>query len=348
MSGITVTKKIFGNLAGGAPVDIYTLAARSGIEARIMSYGAALVSLRIPDRQGTSADIILGFDTLDGYLGAHPYFGVTAGRYANRIAGARFVLNGVEYQLAANDGPNHLHGGIKGFDKVLWRAEPIEERTAAGVRLSYVSRDMEEGYPGTLQAVVTYRLTAVGELRIDYEASTDKTTHVNLTNHAYWNLSGREKIDVLGHVLRIEADKYTEVDSSLIPTGNLPDVKDTPFDFRKPQVIGERINQVQGGYDHNFVIRSRSGLALAAVVHEPGSGRFLEIYTDQPGIQFYSGNFLDGTITGKGGQVYGRHAGFCLETQHFPDSPNHREFPSTLLEPGRKYSTVTIHRFGVK
>lgn len=346
-----VKSKLFGRLADGTAVDIYSLTNKSGIEARVMTYGATLVSLRLPDRNGAFADVLLGFDDLAGYLGTHPYFGVIVGRYANRIAKGRFTLDGAEYTLAQNNNGNSLHGGTKGFDKVLWKAEPVKAADSAGLKLTYVSKDMEEGYPGNLSVTVVYMLTNADELRIDYEAVTDKKTPVNLTNHAYWNFKGEGNGDILGHVLRLEADRYTAVDSAanLIPTGEIADVAGTSLDFTSPHAIGERIALVEGGYDHNFVLRSGGGtLALAARVEEPGSGRSMEIFTDQPAIQLYSGNFLDGTVVGKGGQAYGKHFGFCLETQHFPDSPNHPDFPSTILEPGEIYRTVTVHKFFTK
>ena len=341
----------FGRLADGTAVEIYTLTNASGLEARIMTYGAILVSLKVPDRNGVLADVNLGFDSLAGYLGTHPYFGAIIGRYANRIAKARFTLDGVEYRLAPNNNGNTLHGGIKGFDKVVWKAEPVKVAYGTGVKLTYLSKDVEEGFPGNLSVTVVYTLTDANELEIRYEATTDKTTPVNLTNHAYWNLKGEGQGDVLGHVLQIEADKITAVDSAanLIPTGEIVPVAGTPFDFTSPHAIGERIAKVEGGYDHNFVLRSGGGaLALAARVEEPESGRVLEIWTDQPGIQLYTGNFLDGTVIGKGGKAYGKHFAFCLETQHFPDSPNQPNFPTTILEPGQTYRTVTVHKFSVK
>jgi len=346
-----VKKELFGRLADGTAVDIYTLTNKSGIEARVMTYGATLVSLRLPDRSGAFADVNLGFDNLEGYLGTHPYFGVIVGRYANRIAKGRFTLDGVEYTLARNNNGNSLHGGLKGFDKIVWKPELVQAADGVGVKLTYLSKDMEEGYPGNLSVTVVYLLTNTDELRISYEAETDKKTPVNLTNHAYWNLKGEGSGDVLGHVLQLGADKFTAVDSAanLIPTGEILSVTGTPFDFTSPHLIGERIAQVEGGYDHNFVLRSGGGkLALAGRVEEPGSGRAMEIYTDQPAIQLYTGNFLDGTVVGKGGKAYQKHYAFCLETQHFPDSPNHPNFPSTILEPGQKYKTVTVHRFFVK
>lgn len=348
---LEVKRGLFGRLADGTAVDIYTLTNKSGIEARVMTYGATLVSLRLPDRKGVFADVILGFDDLEGYLGTHPYFGVIVGRYANRIAKGRFTLDGVEYTLAQNNNGNSLHGGLKGFDKVVWKPEPVQSADAVGVKLTYLSKDMEEGYPGNLSVTVVYMLTNADELKISYEAETDKKTPVNLTNHAYWNLKGEGNGDVLGHMLRLEADSYTAVDSAanLIPTGEIANVAGMPLDFTAPHAIGERIAQVEGGYDHNFVLRGGGGtLALAARVEEPGSGRAMEIYTDQPAIQLYTGNFLDGTVVGKGGKAYQKHFAFCLETQHFPDSPNHPNFPSTILEPGQKYRTVTVHKFYAK
>jgi aldose 1-epimerase len=345
-SVMDVRKDVFGNLPDGTAVDIYTLTNKSGIEARIMTYGAALVSLELPDRNGEFEDVTLGFDALDGYLGENPYFGCTVGRYANRIGKGRFTIGNLEYVLARNDGENHLHGGLKGFDKAVWAAEPLVEPNAVGVRFSYLSRDMEEGYPGNLSSTVTYRLTGGDELRIDYEAVTDKATPVNLTNHTYWNLAGQGTGDILDHVLQIEADTFTPTGAGLIPTGEILPVAGTPLDFATPHPIGERIGRAEGGYDHNFVLRGGGGtMALAALAYEPGSGRVLEILTDQPGIQFYSGNFLDATIAGKGGAAYGKHSGFCLETQRFPDSPNQPGFPPTVLEPGSRYRTATVHRF---
>jgi aldose 1-epimerase len=341
----------FGTMPDGTPVDIFTLTNGKGIEARIMTYGATLVSLRLPDRNGRFDDVNLGFDDLPGYLGTHPYFGVVVGRYANRIAKGKFTLNGVTYTLAQNNNGNSLHGGLRGFDKVVWKADPVHGHGAVGVKLTYLSKDMEEGYPGNLAVTVVYTLTDAGELKISYEAETDKATPVNLTNHAYWNLAGQGKGDILGHELKLEADQYTAVDSAanLIPTGAILGVNGTPLDFSIPHSLGERIAQVEGGYDHNFVLRSGGGkMALAARVSEPSSGRVLEIFTDQPGIQLYTGNFLDGTVKGKGGVAYQKHFGFCLETQHFPDSPNHPNFPSTILEPGKKYTTATVHKFSVK
>lgn len=344
---MSANTEIFGQMPDGTQIDLFTLTNPNGIRARIMTYGATLVSLETPDRDGNLTDIMLGFDTLEGYLTDHPYFGVIVGRYANRIGKGKFTLDGVEYTLATNNGENHLHGGIKGFDKVVWKLEEIKAGgDEAFVTLSYVSKDGEEGYPGNLSCRVTYTLTKDDELKISYEAETDKTTIINLTNHAYWNLAGQGTGDILGHELMLNADKYTPVDEGLIPTGEIKAVKDTPMDFTEPMTIGSRIDQVTGGYDHNYVLNSGGGsMALAARVYEPTTGRVLEIQTLQPGIQFYSGNFLDGSITGKSAKVYNKHYGFCLETQHYPDSPNKLDFPSVVLKPGQKYSTETIHKF---
>jgi aldose 1-epimerase len=305
------------------------------------------VSLLVPDRTGKLGDIVLGYESLDSYIKNSPYFGSIVGRYGNRIAKGLFTLDGVTYKLAVNNGQNHLHGGSKGFDKVVWKAEPVREAGAAGVKLTYLSRDGEEGYPGNLSVTVVYSLTDENELRISYEAVTDRPTPVNLTHHSYFNLAGEG--DILGHELVVNAESYTPVDAGLIPTGEIRPVKGSPFDFTTPHAIGERIARVEGGYDHNFVLRGGGGrLDLAARVFEPKSGRVMEIRTTEPGLQFYSGNFLDGTITGKGGRVYSKHAGFCLETQHFPDSPNRPGFPSTILRPGSVYKSLTVHRFSAK
>ena len=347
---MSISTDSFGKTPDGQRVALYTLTNANGIRARITNYGAILVSLEVPDRDGKLADITLGYDTLDGYLTRHPYFGATVGRYANRIGAAKFKLNDVEYQLAANNGPNHLHGGIKGFDKVVWKAEETKANNdEAMVKLSYLSKDGEEGYPGNLACTVTYTLTKNDELKINYEAETDKATVINLTNHSYWNLAGQGNGDILSHELMLNADKYTPVDEGLIPTGAIRSVKDTPMDFTRPMTIGSRIAQVEGGYDHNYVLNSGGGtLALCARVYEPTTGRVMEIHTVEPGVQFYTGNFLDGTITGKSGKVYKKHYGFCLETQHFPDSPNKPDFPSVVLNPGDKYTTFTVYKFSAR
>ena len=341
-----IFKEEFGRLPDGTVIDLYTLNNSHGLRARIMTYGAIVVSLEVPDREGKVADITLGYDSLDGYLETTPYFGAVVGRYGNRIAKGRFTLDGMEYTLATNNGENHLHGGIKGFDKVVWTAEPVREDDAVGIKLSYLSPDGEEGYPGNLQSVVTYWITEANELKVTYLAETDRATPVNLTHHSYFNLAGQGTGDILGHELMLSADRYTPVDEGLIPTGELRAVASTPFDFTTPHTVGERIAQVEGGYDHNFVLnKDGAELTLAARVAEPSSGRVMEIFTTEPGIQFYAGNFLDGSITGKVGKVYHKHYGFCLETQHFPDSPNHAHFPSTILRPGEQYQSLTIHRF---
>ena len=345
-------KQSFGKTAAGQQVDIYTLSNRNGMEAAIMNYGGVVVSLKVPDRNGKLDDVALGFDTLDGYLKPNPYFGALVGRYGNRIARGKFTLDGVEHTLARNNGENALHGGLQGFDKRVWTARDVSTADTPRLELTYVSKDGEEGYPGTLTAVVTYSLTGANELRIDYSATTDKDTVLNLTNHSYFNLAGQGNGDILKHQVTIHADRFTPVDAGLIPTGELKPVEGTPFDFRQPHEIGERIGQndeqlVRGkGYDHNFVLNKGGGaLAAAARVYEAGSGRVMEVLTDQPGLQFYTGNFLDGSITGKGGKVYRQRYGFCMETQHFPDSPNRPEFPSVVLKPGEQYRTATVYRF---
>ncbi len=345
-------EQVFGKTSSGETVELYTLKNLKGIEARVITYGGIIVSLKVPDRDGKLADVVLGFDSLDGYLKEHPYFGALIGRYGNRIGKGRFVLKGIEYKLARNNGENHLHGGNKGFDKVVWKAKPVAGKEDSALELSYRSRDGEEGYPGNLSVSVTYALTDANELRIDYRATTDKITVLNLTNHSYFNLAGQGEGDILGHLLTIPADRYTPVDAGLIPTGELQRVDATPFDFRQPHSIGERIgaNNEQlkfgKGYDHNFVVNGTSGtLRLAARVAEPKSGRVMEVLTTEPGVQFYCGNFLDGTLRGKGGKAYQHRYGLCLETQHFPDSPNKPSFPSVSLSPGERYQTTTVYRF---
>lgn len=341
----------FGNMPDGTPVERFTLTNANGVELKAISYGGIITSLRVPDRAGKLDDVVLGFDTLDPYLKNDPFFGAIIGRYGNRIAKAQFTLNGKTYKLAANNGPNHLHGGIKGFDKVVWAVEPVGSN---GLAFTRTSPDGEEGYPGNLRTRVTYTLTDKNELVVEYHATTDKATPVNLTQHTYFNLAGHASGDILGHELMLNADRYTPVDDTLIPTGELAPVQGTPFDFRKPTAIGARINndhpqlKAGQGYDHNWVLnRKGAGLQLAARVREPNSGRTLEVATTEPGIQFYSGNFLDGTLKGKGGVVYKHRTGFCLETQHYPDSPNQPKFPTTTLEPGADYRTRTVFTFGV-
>jgi aldose 1-epimerase len=346
----------FGALADGTAVEAFTLTNARGVEVRAISYGAIIQSLRTPDRQGQLDDIVLGFDTAAEYSAKEPpYFGAVVGRYANRIAKGAFALDGRTYQLATNNGPNHLHGGLKGFDKVIWKGEPTADDRGAGVTFTYTSRDGEEGYPGTLDVRVSYTLTADDTLIIDYHATTSAPTIVNLAQHSYFNLAGQGSRDILDHEMQIDADRYTPVDEGLIPTGELAAVAGTPFDFRAPTAIGARIGEphvqlVRGrGYDHNFVLtRSGSELQRAARVVERSTGRTLEVATTEPGLQFYSGNFLDGSLTGKQGRVYRQRYGFCLETQHFPDSPNQPAFPSTELRPGAEYRSRTVFRFGVE
>ncbi len=349
---MNIQEQSFGQTEG-REIKLYTLTNSNGLKARIMTYGATLVSLEVPDRNGELDDITLGYDDLAGYIKENPYFGVIVGRYGNRIAKGRFSLDGTTYQLATNNEENHLHGGVKGFDKVVWNAQSFEQSDAVGVKLTYLSKDGEEGYPGNLECSATYTLTNNNELKVSYEAQTDKATPVNLTHHSYFNLAGQGKGDILGHEMMINADRFTPVDKGLIPTGQLQTVKTTPMDFTKPYTIGARINQDYDqlkyglGYDHNWVLNKnrQEELTLAARVYEPNSGRVLEIYTTEPAIQFYSGNFLDGSITGKQGRVYKKRYGFCLETQHFPDSPNKPQFPSTILRPGQKYTHLTVHKF---
>jgi aldose 1-epimerase len=346
-----MNRQAFGKTADGQAVDLYTLANKNGVEVKITNYGGIVTSWTAPDAQGRLDDIVLGFDTLDGYLKRHPYFGALVGRYGNRIAGGTFKLSGAEYKLARNNGENALHGGIKGFDKAVWDARDVSTAAGHALELKYSSKDGEEGYPGNLPVTVTYWLNDNNELRIDYVATTDKDTVVNLTNHSYFNLAGQGSGDILGHEVQIYADRFTPVNAGLIPTGELRSVEGTPFDFRKPVAIGARVEQPDeqlrfgNGYDHNFVLTSGgAALAPAARVREPKSGRVLEVFTTEPGVQFYIGNFLDGTLKGKGGRVYGRRHGFCLETQHFPDSPNQPHFPSTVLKPGERYASTTVYR----
>ena len=339
---------------GGKKIEVFTLTNAAGVEVRAMTYGAIILSWKTPDRTGRLTDIVLGFEDPARYLkGDSPYFGAIVGRYGNRIGGARFVLDGRTHALAANDGPNHLHGGKRGFDKVIWDGEPVKDSRGVAVAFTRTSPDGEEEYPGALTVRITYTLTAKNELIVDYLATTDKATVVNLTQHSYFNLAGDG--DILGHELRINADRYTPVDKTLIPTGELAPVEGTPFDFRKPTRIGARIAsehpqmQFGRGYDHNWVLaRSGAGLSVAAELFDPASGRTLQVSTTEPGLQFYSGNFLDGTLTGKGGKVYKHRNGLCLETQRFPDSPNKPNFPTTVLRPGEKYRTQTVFTTGVR
>jgi aldose 1-epimerase len=350
-----VTTAPFGALPSGDTVHLYTLTNTHGTEVRVMDYGGIIVSLRTRDRTGALGDIVLGFDSLSGYLRSSPYFGALVGRYANRIAHGRFDLDGAGYTLAVNNGPNTLHGGLVGFDKVLWRGDTRQDSSGVGLVLRYTSKDGEEGYPGTLKVQATYTLTDRDELSIEYLATTDKATPVNLTQHSYFNLGGDGSGDVLGHVVTIHADRFVPVDPTLIPTGSLLPVDGTPFDLRQGAALGAHIGDPDsqlknaGGYDHTFVLnRAGPGLVPAAHVVEPASGRTLDVATTEPGIQLYTGNFLDGTLSGKHGHVYGRRNGFCLETQHFPDSPNQPGFPSTILRPGTEYRSRTVYAFGVE
>lgn len=344
-----IARAEFGKLPDGRLVDLYTLTNKNGLIIKVTNYGGTVTALSVPDKNGTLTDIVLGFDDLNEYLKATAYFGAIVGRYGNRIAKGKFTIDGITYPLAKNNGPNTLHGGIIGFDKVIWEATEINDRTGVGLKLHYLSKDGEEGFPGNLDITVTYMLTNANEFRIDYKATTDKATPLNLTHHSYFNLAGAGNGDILGHQVIIDAQRYTVVDSTLIPTGELRDVKGTPFDFTQTLAIGAKINELGGkpvGYDHNYVLNSGGvKLALAAKVTEPVSGRVMEVYTDQPGVQFYTGNFLDGTIIGKVGKVYNQYYGFCFETQKFPDSPNQPTFPSSILKPGETYKSTTIYKF---
>jgi len=353
-----ITQESFGKVEG-QQIDRYTLTNENGMIVKIITYGGIITELYAPDRNGVYEDVVLGFDSIDGYLSpeyssVNPFFGAIIGRYGNRIGGARFTLDSVEYVLPANNGPNSLHGGFKGFDKVIWQAEPVKGEKEVSLKLSYLSVDGEAGYPGNLNVEVTYTLNNDNELVIQYNATTDKATVCNLTNHAYFNLSGGKDTSILNHELTIPADYFTEVDSALIPTGRQIPVQATPMDFTTSIPIGARIDEAYpqlimgGGYDHNWVLRNDSGAyALAATVYEPISGRILEVYSNEPGIQFYAGNFLNGSFTGKG-RVASKRSGFCLETQHFPDSPNQPSFPSTVLRPGETYSTTTAYKFSAQ
>lgn len=350
-TSMKVESKTFGTTPGGTSVKIWTLSNRRGMVAKVSEYGALLTELWVPDRAGRAGNVVLGFDNLDQYVKGHPFFGATTGRVANRIAKGRFTLEGKEYKLAVNNGPNHLHGGLKGFDKQVWKSRPLHGlNNEAAVEFTYTSPDGEEGYPGTLEVKVLYALTDDNELRIDYTATTDKPTIVNLTNHSYWNLA--ESGPILDHILQINASRYTKTDETLIPTGELAPVRGTGLDFTQPRRIGDRIadyDSLAKGYDHNFVLDSGGrALALCARVTDPKSGRVMEIWTTEPGVQLYCGNHLDGSLTGVGGAVYQQHTGFCLETQHFPDSINHPEFPSVVLRPSATYKTTTVHRFAAK
>ncbi len=348
---LALSEAEFGKLPDGTGVQLYTLRNSHGVQVRLTNYGGIVTSIQTPDRDGNVGEITLGFDTLTEYLAGHPYFGCLVGRYANRIAGGRFTLDGREYTLATNNGANHLHGGEVGFDKVVWQARPFRNGRAVGVHLLYVSKDGEEGYPGNLRVEATYSLTEQNELRIDYRATTDKPTPLNLTNHTYWNLAGPAQGRIDDHELVIFADHYLPVDEGLIPTGELRSVEGTPMDFRSPHTIGERIDQVPGGYDHCYVLSQRAErpgeLISAARVRDPRSGRVLEVLTTEPGIQLYTGNFLDGSLESRGA-VFQQRTGFCLETQHFPDSPNQPGFPNTILRPGQTFRSTTVYRFSAE
>jgi aldose 1-epimerase len=352
---MVIKKQSFGTLDYGPDIALYTLVNAQGMRATITNYGGIVVSLTAPDRAGVFADVVLGFDTLPEYVDHSPYFGCIVGRYGNRIANGRFTLQGAEYVLAQNDGQNHLHGGIKGFDKQVWTPRALETADGPALALTYVSPDGEEGYPGALAVTVIYTLTNDNALRIEYTATTDKTTVVNLTNHSYFNLSAGAAETILDHELLLNAGAFTPVDATLIPTGEIRPVEGTPLDFRTPAPIGARIAaedaqlQFGGGYDHNWVVDGAPGvLRLAAQVYEPSSGRVMEVHTTEPALQFYAGNLMPPALPGKDGRVYGRRGGFCLETQHYPDAPNQPAFPSTTLEPGQTYQTTTVYKFSAR
>ncbi|MBN2175568.1 MAG: galactose mutarotase [Bacteroidales bacterium] len=342
-----IEKTIYGKIEN-QEVYLFTLTNINGMQVKLSNYGGIVTSIVVPDKHGMMDDVVLGFDDLDGYLKNEPYFGAIVGRYANRIAKGKFSLEGVEYNLALNNGPNHLHGGIRGFDKVIWEATELDKDQEIGVQLQYLSRDGEEGYPGNLEVVIKYMLTDENELKIIYRAETDKATPINLSHHSYFNLSGSEGHGILEQTLWLNADKFSVVDHTLIPTGELRPVAGGAMDFTNPKPVGAQIDEVEGGYDHNFVLNRHRLQDKVAELYDKLSGRVLEVYTTEPGIQFYSGNFLDGTISGKKGKRYNKHFGLCLETQHFPDSPNHPEFPNTILKPGEEYQQVTVYKFGVE
>ena len=346
---LKVSREVWGRTEDGQDVERFTLSNPQGTEVQVITYGATLTGVRVPDRNGQVANITLYLDTFADYLTGHPLFGSVVGRYANRIAGAQFELDGTTYRLAANSGQHHIHGGRDGFQRLLWDAEPVQDDRSVGVELRHTSPDGHEGYPGTLDVSVTYRLTTDNELRMEYRATTDKPTHVNLTNHAYWNLRGAGQGDVLDHVLMLNADQYLPSDDAKIPQGPPQPVRDTPMDFTRPEKVGARIAQVAGGYDHCYVLNKPVGqrMALAARVHDPESGRVMEVLTTQPGVQLYTANGMSNRL-GAGGRSYGSQHGLCLETQHYPDSPNRPDFPSTVLRPGETYEEITVHRFSVE
>ncbi len=354
-SKLEITQEVFGQTESGQQVDIYTLTNTNGMQVRITNYGAIVQSLTVSDRNGKTEDVVLGYDKLENYIQDASYFGCVVGRFGNRISKGKFMLDNKEYTLATNNGPNHLHGGKKGFNKVVWDGKSVKNKESVGLKLIYLSKDGEEGYPGNLNSSLVYTLTNNNELQIEYEATTDKATPVNLTHHGYFNLSGNCKSDILSHELWINANTFTPIDSTSIPTGNLPSVENTPFDFNSPTAIGVRINDENEqlkfglGYDHNWVLNNVDGtMKLQASLYEPTSGRLMEIYTEEPGLQFYSGNFLDGSISGKKEIIYKHRYAAVLETQHFPDSPNQPDFISTILKPGETYKTKTIYRFSTK
>ena len=348
-NNMTVEKQVMGKTPHDEVVHLVTLENANGLKVKIMTFGATITAVEVPDRNGKIENVTLYLDSLDDYVKGHPFFGSTVGRYANRIAKGKFTLDGKEYTLATNNGENHLHGGVKGFDKAVWKAKPVRAEDSVGVTFTHTSPDGDEGYPGTLKATVTYSLSNDDDLRMEYSATTDKPTVVNLTNHAYWNLAGAGSGDVLDHDLMINADRYLPVDEGLIPLGELAPVKGTPMDFTTPHKIGARIDQVEGGYDHCYVLVNKKPgkLSLCARVKEPTSGRVMEIRTTEPAVQLYTGNFLDGSLTA-GGKKYQKHYAFCLETEHFPDSPNRPEYPPVVLRPGEKYRHLTIHKFSVE
>ena len=354
-SGLSITQSAFGETDYG-PADLYTLKNKQGMELQITNYGGIITAIKVPDKEGNIEDIALGFDSLASYLGEHPYFGSVIGRYGNRIAGGQFRIEDQNYTLAKNNGANHLHGGPEGFHRKLWSAKTLSDDQGVGLTLSYTSVDGEEGYPGNLKVDMTYMLTNDNELKIEYEAETDKTTHCNLTNHTYFNLAGPASGTIGEHELLLNAEYFTPVDKTLIPTGELKEVENTPFDFRTAKKIESALAvsddiqlDIARGIDHNFVLNKEgSALSLAATLYEPYSGRFMEVFTSEPGLQFYTGNFLNGSVTGREGKPYQYRTGLCLETQHFPDSPNQESFPSTLLSPGERYETATVYKFSIK